>query len=136
MNEEKFIKIPHSKFLSKKLNCNFNTHNDKKSPFFWIRNKKETINSFVDAVNSNKYDTALGLISKKVTSIDLDEINDIFKNKIINKCIPIYKSNGVKGFVSIALSDKKNQKSEIIHIKMIKEPNKLGEWKIYEIIRE
>lgn len=116
---------------------NVDKMSDNRYPFFTVRNKRETVSCFIDAINSNKYDTALSFISKRVTNIDFNELNDIFKNKKVCKCVVVYKPKGSNNkIVSVALGDIRNNIHEIIHVKMIKEPNKQSEWKICEIITE
>lgn len=107
-----------------------------RNPFFSLKNEKETLSSFIDAINSNMPESALSFVSSRVSGIDINELEEIFKHKSVCKCMAVLPYTHIKGYISVALQDTKSQKSEIVHVRMVKEPNSNSLWKIFEIIRE
>ena len=110
-------------------------HRGKTKPFFSIPNANGTVKSFLEALNNNYIDEAMGYISKNVISpINFNEIYSIFEGVKSYKClISVTKNTSLLKQVSIAVKKSSKNRIEIINLKMVNEPDSFGKWKIYQI---
>lgn len=111
---------------------------DKNKPFFSIPNANGTVKSFLEALNNNYIDEAMGYISKNVISpINFSDIYSIFEGVKSYKClISVTKNTSLLKQVSIAVKKSSKNRIEIINLKMVNEPDSFGKWKIYQIEKE
>ncbi len=96
-----------------------------------------TVEQFLEALSKWQHDDAKVYISKNFANdFDLDELSRFFAEKIdyknlikveFNKSPKNCKSN------SILILDKDRS---IVHLYLVKEPDKFGKWKIYSIEKE
>ena len=110
----------------------------KGSPFFSIPNANGIVKSFLEALNNNYFDEAMGYISKNVVEpVNFEEIYSIFEGvKSYKYLISVKKSSPYLRQVSIAVKKQPKSKIEIINLKMVNEPDSFGKWKIYHVEKE
>ena len=96
-------------------------------------NSKYTLKEFLSAMDNDLIEEAKAYISKNYTDmIDLEKYENIIKKKspfVISANYDKEPKNCTTD--TIATTDR-----EIFHIRMLKEPNKFGKWKIYGIAKE
>lgn len=139
MREKVCFHMPLKFFLKKHnfLPIRFEQKSRTLIPFLLTLNEKETMKYFIDAVENSK-DQAQSFISKRgFNSINIDEISNLFKGKKYFKCLldlNVDDNDNIKT-VTLAVGDYINH-ADIIKVKMIKEPDLFGKWKIFHIEKE
>ena len=121
------------------------------NPFFCIleQNGRHTINSFMKVAAGDAPNDAAVYLSKKTGAagfIDIMKINRILKE--YSDCIWVKSSNmdeythrlkskGITSKCSVLVMNKqKSAETILLHLYMIKEPDKYGSWKIYGVENE
>ncbi len=105
-------------------------------PFFAVANENCVINGFLAAIKNCSIDEAKTYVSKNfVSSIDFEGLKNIFDSE-----------SEYKYLINLPFEDQKNKltnsilvggnKTNIVHVHMIHEPDRYGRWKIYNIEKE
>lgn len=103
------------------------------NPFFSILNESGVVKYFINAIVKNSEEEAKSCISKFVVDkVDLSEIYSLLGEKKQYKSLIKYNKNDNKNTISVAVGSN----DEIVHVKMIEEPDCNGNWKIIQIDRE
>ena len=101
----------------------------------------QTAKLFIEALAKNKLDEAKGYLSKRLLSagpVDLSDLWRIISESRDFKCLTA--ANQTRRFNGITknsvLMMGNSQSGQLVHLYMIREPNKYGSWKIYGIESE
>lgn len=111
-------------------------------PYFAILNEKSTVQFFIDAIMKKSIDEAKVYLSKTCNNeLNIDEISNIFTDVCKYKYISKIEFDAIRNtnvsVVSITPKYVGNKKfTGIINVKMVQEPNRYGNWKIYKIEEE
>ena len=111
-------------------------------PFFSVLDDDKTIKLFLNALANCQHEDAKVYISKNCGNIfDFEELSNFFDRTDNYKCLLNMQFNKeAKNCKTKSLLVMKNQnnstETSIIHLQMIKEPDKFGNWKICGIEKE
>lgn len=119
------------------------------TPFFYIMTEEGMVKQFIEAVtNSQDADDVKPFISKAFNGrLDFTEIRDAFQSGLRYKCLlkaefrytpPNCKTNSIVLFQETNDQDQEQEhtRNTIIHLHMVREPDRFGQWKIYGIEKE
>lgn len=141
-----FTMIPHAKnaFPMLKMDSRLNPADDlfyeAHKPFFHILTDNGIASLFLEAVAANPED-ALAFVSKYCPkSIDLDALRSILGDRNL-LCQPLIKASFNRdpkncSTSSVLVVDPEHNKKSLLHLHMIKEPDRFGQWKIYGVEQE
>jgi hypothetical protein len=116
-----------------------------KKPFYAIaRDTVDTdiVNLFIKAITGNGPDDASVYLSKNlkaVGALDFEELKKVFNENIAYKYLSKVRFSHLPAQIvtnSILVMNEKVQKSSIVHVYMVKEPDMHGRWKICGIEKE
>ena len=109
------------------------------APFFKITDDDGTASSFLDALTNSRLETARGFISKNfASSIDVRELATILDGGASCKLLACAEfSNCPRNCkVKSVLVRDGDASCAVVHLRMIKEPDSVSNWKIYSVERE
>ncbi len=109
------------------------------APFFNIPTEDAVVKLFMEALTNSDADGIKAYISKNLSQqFDLDELKDFFRAvdgyKCLSKAGVADAKNNFRTNSILVLSNE--TKNSIIHLHMVKEPDRFGKWKIYGFERE
>ncbi|MDR1663393.1 MAG: hypothetical protein LBR83_00525 [Clostridiales bacterium] len=112
----------------------------KGKPFFHILTDNGIAALFLDTVTANP-EEALAFVSKHyVGAIDLEALRDTLAraNRLCNSWVQApYNANPKNCLTSsVLLVDREHNTKRLLHLHMIREPDRYGQWKIYGIDQE
>lgn len=107
-------------------------------PFVSLMNETGTVKLFVEALSKNRHEDALAYVSKNYAkNFDLGELSEYFgENGHYKHLVKVEFNQPPRNCITNSILVLENNKSSIIHLHMIKEPDKFGSWKIYSIDKE
>jgi len=108
------------------------------APFYKITDDDGTASSFLEALTNFKLETARGFISKSFTSrIDVRELATILEGSAACKLMVRAEfGNCPRNCKVKSVLVKDGASCAIVHLRMIKEPDSISNWKIYSVERE
>jgi hypothetical protein len=109
-------------------------------PFFNILTDNGIAAQFLEAVAVNPED-AMAFVSKhSVGAIDFDALRDILghENRLCASWVQATYSGNIKNCTtrSVLLVDRDKNVNRLLHLHMIREPDRYGQWKIFGIDQE
>ncbi len=109
-----------------------------KKPFFTQADDKDTVRLFVNALSNWQHEDAKVYISKNFAhDFNLNELSHFFKEaKGYKCCFNIEFENMPKNCKSNSIVVCDKEKEQVVHLYLIKEPDKFSNWKIYGIEKE
>ncbi len=109
--------------------------NTEQKPFFSMLNQSGTLKFFVDALEKKNEEEARRYLSKMVAgSVNLEEAYELFHSKNKYKYLFSFQEEKRSKVSTISIAIGKNE--EIVHVKMVEEPDNHGIWKIIRIEKE
>ena len=106
-----------------------------KKPFFSMLSQSGTLKFFVDALEKRNETEARRYLSKMVAgSVNLEEAYELFHSKNQYKYLFSFRQEKKSGVSTVSIAIGKNE--EIVHVKMVEEPDNHGIWKIIRIEKE
>lgn len=129
-----FLKVKQDSFIYKKLRLK--NEEMYKKPYFSILNEDSTVKLFLDAILRDATEEAFCYMSRSIpTNIDLMEIQGILNAGSDYKYLIKADTNTKKKLCktnSILIINEECRNS-IIHVHMVREPDRFGNWKIFGI---
>ena len=109
------------------------------APFFKITDDDGTASSFLDALTSFRLDAARGLISKNFAgSIDVYDLAATFNGAEACKMVCAEFTSCPRNckVKSVLVTDRQDAPCTVVHLRMIREPDSVSNWKIYSVEKE
>ena len=108
------------------------------APFFKITDDDGAASSFIEALTNLKFETARGFISKSFASrIDVRELATILEGGAACKLMVRAEFGTCPRNCKVkSVLVKDGASCAIVHLRMIKEPDSVSNWKIYSVERE
>ena len=109
------------------------------APFFKITDDDGTASSFLQALTDFRLEAARGFISKSfASSIDIHELAATFEGVAACKMVCAGFSNCPKNckVKSVLMMDGQNAPCALVHLRLIREPDSVSNWKIYSVEKE
>lgn len=108
------------------------------APFFKITDDGGTASSFLEALTNFKFETARGFISKSFASrIDVRELATILEGGASCKLMVRAEFGTCPRNCKVkSVLVKDGASCAVVHLRMIKEPDGVSNWKIYSVERE
>ena len=108
-------------------------------PFFKITDDDGTASSFLKALTDFRLDAALGFISKNfASSIDVYDLASTFEGTAACKMVCAEFASCPRNckVKSVLVMDGQNAPCAVVHLRMIREPDSVSNWKIYSVEKE
>ncbi|KXL54159.1 hypothetical protein CLNEO_03860 [Anaerotignum neopropionicum] len=104
-------------------------------PFFSLPNPSGTVRSFLNALEKDHQDEAMGYLSTSAaTMVDFEGIKNFFGER---KLLRFFSDDIFNEIRTVALTCKNDEgNTEVIFVQMVAEPNRFGKWKINYIEKE
>jgi hypothetical protein len=109
-------------------------------PFFHILTDNGIAVRFLEAVAADP-EEAMAFVSKhSAGAIDMEALRDILgtAGRLCNSWVQISYNNNPKNCLtrSVLLVDKERNTKQLLHLHMVREPDRYGQWKIYGVEKE
>ena len=109
------------------------------SPFFKITDDDGAASSFLKALTDFRLEAALGFVSKNfASSIDVYELASTFEGTAACKMVCAEFASCPRNckVKSVLVMDGQNAPRAVVHLRMIREPDSVSNWKIYSVEKE
>lgn len=128
------MKIEKDSFVYKKLRLK--NEEIYRKPYFSILNEDSTARLFIDAILRDATEEAFCYMSRSIpTNIDLHEIQGLLNSsvdyKYLIKAESGTRSKGCKTNSILIINEE--CRNSIIHVHLVREPDRFGKWKIFGI---
>lgn len=120
---------------SQKLLLEVKNKSTRKDPFLKIPNESGTVRLFIEALNKNAEEEARKYLSKVIASnVDLSDAYHLFGPKKKYTCLKKFSFSHLYQSSTVLIAVGNNE--EIVQVKVVKEPDNDGVWKILEIRKD
>jgi len=112
---------------------------DDATPFFKITDDDGTASSFLKALTDFRLEAARGFISKNfASSIDVHELAATFEGAAACKMVCAEFASCPRNckVKSVLVMDEQCAPCAVVHLRMIREPDSVSNWKIYSVEKE